>query len=427
MIMLVIMCTTYTLTSVAFIPTATSLANIFGRKPTMLGALAFFGTGSAICAAAPSMNVLIAGRSVQGVGAGALVAVSQMILADLTSLAERGTYLGLLGLVCSVAAIFGPLIGAGFAVSGNWRGLFYMNLPIVAVCAILCSLYLNISTPELTFDQKMDRMDWTNVVFIAASASFTIGLSFGGVTYAWSSWQTLVPLVLGAAAMGLWLYLETLAKYPTVPWEILRHQTSLSGYVQIFLQSTIHLYIKWTQSYISPCNLGWVLTIIGAALLSLLTPSSSAAAWAGLPIMIGSGLGILSTGINFAVQAPLAPKLQPAAAGFYILVRTFGQLMGVTIGATIFQNELAKKVPAAFLATVPDPSVVAFAAIPSIELLEVRLAFSESIQMIWFASVGFGVVGLVASLLMERIELSTLTAGEFEIEDKWGPHGRRAV
>jgi len=65
------------------------MANLFGRRPALLSALLLFGLGSAICGAAKSMNVLIVGRSVQGAGAGALTALSQVVIADLTSLAER--------------------------------------------------------------------------------------------------------------------------------------------------------------------------------------------------------------------------------------------------------------------------------------------------------------------------------------------------
>ncbi|KAK4700568.1 hypothetical protein P7C70_g5680, partial [Phenoliferia sp. Uapishka_3] len=465
----------YMLTSVAFIPTFASVANTFGRRQAMLLALGFFAVGSTICGAAKTMNVLIIGRSIQGTGSGGLTAICQIVLVDLTSLADRlvgyirfvggerrgwladersrrcrGTFLGISGLVYSLAAVFGPLIGAGFAAAGQWRWLFYsqwvlsrvgfasltcsvfeVNLPIVVISASLTAVYLNVKVPPLTLREKFSHIDKMNIAFIPASAAFVIGLSFGGVTYAWTSWRTLFPLIGGGFGMILWLYLETMSAYPTVPFEILRHRTSLAGYVQAFLQACIQLclifylttwfqsvkgssslraavqtftlsftvapmailngiYVKKTGSFVNPCVsfarktfsalfcrsyeksnriqiAAWCITIVGAGVLTLIKPTSGPAAWIGLPIIIGLGLGVLATAVNFGVMAPLPPKLQANAAGFFILVRTFGQLIGVTIGATIFQNELGKRVPVAFLATLPDPKEVAFSAIPGIK------------------------------------------------------------
>ncbi|KAM0753017.1 MFS general substrate transporter [Meredithblackwellia eburnea MCA 4105] len=451
----------YMLTSVAFIPTASSLASLFGRRRTMLGSLLFFAAGSAVCGAAKSMNILIIGRSIQGVGAGALLALAQIVLADLTSLADRGTFLGLSGLVYSLAAVFGPLIGAGFAMSSKngWRWFFYMNIPICGIAAVLCTLFLNVKCPRLSLAQKLARMDWVNIIFIASSAAFTIGLSFGGVTYPWSSARTLVPLIFGVFGMGAWLYLETKLEYPTVPWEILRRRSTFAGYLQTLIQassSSLHwfqsvkgssamraavqtftmsftiapmaivngVYVKKTQDFCNPILFAWALLAVGSGVVTVMHPESSAAEWAGLPIISGLALGILSTGCNFAIMAGLQPQVQPHAAGFFTLVRTIGQLLGVTIGATIFQNELNSKVPAAFMDSLSHPSEVAFSAIPLIKDLseplrsEVRRAFSDSIHVIWYSCIGFALAGLIASFFMERIKLTTQTSEEYGLKDE---------
>jgi MFS family permease len=107
----------YTLASTAFLPMSGGLAQMFGRRVVMLGALAFFALGSALCGAAPSMQFLIAGRgspdfplrifqefnlptcaAVQGLGSGGIISLSQIILADMVTLRERGLFNGLTGL-----------------------------------------------------------------------------------------------------------------------------------------------------------------------------------------------------------------------------------------------------------------------------------------------------------------------------------------
>lgn len=74
------------------------LAQVFGRRPAILGTMGLFALGSGICGGATSMNMLIAGRTVQGLGGGGIQSLTSIILADLVSLQERGVYAGFFGL-----------------------------------------------------------------------------------------------------------------------------------------------------------------------------------------------------------------------------------------------------------------------------------------------------------------------------------------
>ena len=131
----------YTLGSTAFMPMSGGLAEVFGRyapfatqspipSPTclprrsvMLASLVIFAVGAAVCGAAQSMNMLIAGRTIQGIGGGGIIALTDIIVADLVPLAERGPYLGIVGAVWAIASAVGPPIGGVFAES-DWRWLF---------------------------------------------------------------------------------------------------------------------------------------------------------------------------------------------------------------------------------------------------------------------------------------------------------------
>ena len=81
------------------------IAQLFGRRPALLGALALFALGSGICGGASSMTMLIAGRTVQGLGGGGIQSLSSIIVADLVTLQERGLYAGLFGLYVVLAVL----------------------------------------------------------------------------------------------------------------------------------------------------------------------------------------------------------------------------------------------------------------------------------------------------------------------------------
>ena len=88
----------YALASTAFLPMSGGLAQTFGRRPAILLTIGLFALGSGICGGAKSMNMLIAGRAIQGLGGGGIQSLTGIILADLVTLQERGVYAGLYAL-----------------------------------------------------------------------------------------------------------------------------------------------------------------------------------------------------------------------------------------------------------------------------------------------------------------------------------------
>jgi MFS family permease len=94
--------TAYSLASTAFLPMSGGLAEIFGRQHALLLSIGLFALGSALCGAAREQYVLIAGRTVQGLGGGGIRSLAVIILADLVTLEERGIYGILTGLWVSI-------------------------------------------------------------------------------------------------------------------------------------------------------------------------------------------------------------------------------------------------------------------------------------------------------------------------------------
>lgn len=117
-------------------------SDVWGRKPVLLAASAVFFLGCALCGGASGLAMLIAGRAVQGVGAGGLLTLVNIIIGDLFSARERGKYYGMVGMVWATASALGPIVGGALTNNVSWRWCFYINrtsCDVVFLFFFLCS------------------------------------------------------------------------------------------------------------------------------------------------------------------------------------------------------------------------------------------------------------------------------------------------
>src|SRR4051812_47113680 len=159
------------------------------------------------------MSWLVSWRAVQGFGAGGLAVTATALIADVIPLRERGKYQGALGAVFGVTTVLGPLLGGFFTDNLSWRWAFYVNLPIgIGVIALAA-----FTIPALRAKGR-PVIDYLGIGFVSiGAAGLTLGLSWGGTQYAWTS-PVIIGLFVGSlVALAAFVLVESRAVDPILP------------------------------------------------------------------------------------------------------------------------------------------------------------------------------------------------------------------
>ncbi len=184
-------------------PLSAFLADRFGIKRTYVVGLAAFVVGSAICGVAPSLPVLVAARALQGFGGGLALPLGTTLLFGAFTVAEQGLAFGVFGIALVVAPALGPILGGALVDHGDWRWIFFINIPIGILGVALSTLWLR--------ERKAERAPRFDLLGFITS---TIG--FGSVLYSasvassdgWSSQHVVIGFVVGGVSLLAFALIE---------------------------------------------------------------------------------------------------------------------------------------------------------------------------------------------------------------------------
>lgn len=161
------------------------------------------------------MTQLIFYRGVQGLAAGGLITLAQIVIGDIVAPRDRGNYAALIGGCYAVASVVGPIFGGLLTDYATWRWVFYINLPIGAF-----TIYFIIAKmPEIVKPDKHYKLDYPGaLVLVAAIVALQLPLTWGGGTYAWGSAPVVTLLVLSGPLFVLFFAIQERAgTSPIVP------------------------------------------------------------------------------------------------------------------------------------------------------------------------------------------------------------------
>lgn len=230
----------FPLGSVAVILPYGALYTRFNMKWLYIAGIVLFQAGSALCGAAPTMNALIVGRVIAGIGGTGIYLGGLNHFSALTTRAERGTYITGIGFVWGIGSILGPVVGGGFSVSSaTWRWGFYINLVIGAVTAPVYLFYLPVIRPSkgLPVRQRLLELDFVGLVLsVGFWVAFAMVFISAGAIWSWSDGRTIATIVVFAILVSLYVVQQYFSLFTTpgnrsFPGHLLKLRTQVLLYI----------------------------------------------------------------------------------------------------------------------------------------------------------------------------------------------------
>lgn len=219
------MFTAYMLCETIAIPISGKLSDLYGRRPFfILGMMLFLG-GSIAAGLSTSMEVFIACRAVQGVGAGILMPVATAAIADLYSPVERGKMQGVMGAIFGLGTALGPVLGGLITDNFSWHWIFYINVPLAAVALFLTARQF--PAMEAIEHKKIDYLGMSVLgMFLLDLLLF---FSWAGKDFEWISAESGAMVLIAVALLAVFTVLEYRADDPVIAPRLFKNRTFVCG------------------------------------------------------------------------------------------------------------------------------------------------------------------------------------------------------
>ncbi len=370
----------YLLAQAASTPIYGRLADIYGRKRVFIIGASLFLVASTACGFAWGMVPLIAMRTIQGLGAGAIQPMAWTVLGDTYAPRERGVVQGYLSAVFGASALCGPLLG-GFIVGHlHWAVVFWINIPISIAAMVMLWVFLD----ERISPQRQET-DYLGalLLMIGVGALMVVLVQASSLDR-----STIIVLgVVAAIALPLLVLQERRTAEPIVPFKLWRIPIIVVGNMGSFVIGALMMcngaflptYVQgamasspavaglalgassvmWTVgtfgaaktmilfSYRTTALIGGAIMIAASVLLLRLTPEQGPV-WAAFGAsMLGLGMGFSNTTFIISIQTSVGWGERGAATSANMFLRTIGQSIGTALFGAIFNVTMAGRVAGA--------------------------------------------------------------------------------
>lgn len=461
----------FLLASAVVQPFIGQLADVFGRRWPLLLVTACFTLGSGVAGGATTAGMIVAGRTVQGLGSGGIYVLIDIVVSDLVPLQERAQYVGLVLVTGAVGATIGPVLGGAIA-DKDCRWVFYLMLVTGGLALVYLLFFAHFKREEKHWRVAVAQVDYLGaVLFMGSVTSLLLGLVMGGVVYPWGSANVIMPIVIGIVGWAAFHTYEAtrFCRNPMVPPRLFLNRTSAAGFFLAFDAALLLYYIVWflpiyfqgvrgdtpLQSGVHqlPFNIvlipaamigggmvtklgkylpfqyiAFAMMAIGAGLFTLLDAGSSTAAWACFQIIASIGMGMATTTILPAIQASLTDADVASMTSMYAFLRSFGGIWGVTIPSVLFNGQvnrfLSRISDTAIRQQLADGNAYGFASTGNARTLppdvrdEVLGVYTDSLKTVWQVAIAFSMVGFLAVLGVKQLDMSRKNETKFGLQEE---------
>ena len=212
--------TAYGIANVIIIPMTSFLVNNLGRRNYYIGSILLFTLCSFMCGNATNIWELVAFRFFQGIGGGALLSVSATVVYECFPKEKQNIASALFGIGVFIGPTIGPTLGGSIIDNYSWPWIFYINVPIGIITAILCYWLL----PESPTREKVKKIDWIGIILLIIGVGSLQTILERGETEDWFETRYIVALTVTAIlSLILFVYRELTTEHPVVKLSILKH------------------------------------------------------------------------------------------------------------------------------------------------------------------------------------------------------------
>ncbi len=449
-------------------------ADLFGRKLLVQIALVITVLSAAAAGFSQTIGMLITFRAAQGLGAGGLMALATILVADIVSPRERGRYMGLIGGVMAVAQVGAPLLGGVITDSAlGWRWNFFVGIPFAILAIVVLQKTLHL--PQRP--NRAAKIDYWGAALITVSVSLLlVWVTFAASgNYAWLSWQTYAMVGGAIAALVAFVLVERAVDEPIIPLHLFGNRTfvlavigSISVGVAMFGTAVFLAQYLQTSRGMTPTQSGLLTTpmVVGTMLAGIVlgriisrTGRYKAIMVGGAVLFIGSlvgmstidahtslvllgvylfanglSVGALMQNLVLAVQNTLALEDMGSGTSAVAFFRSLGGAVGVSaLGAVLASTVKKDIVHGLSQLGVPTDAMGLGGTVPNIADLPapianvVKDAYADGIAEIFLIAVPMAVIALICVLLLKEIPLGTRSGIEVALEEMAHADGPDAV
>jgi EmrB/QacA subfamily drug resistance transporter len=443
--------TSYLLASTIVTAIVGKLGDVFGRKTVFQTAVVFFLVGSVLCGLAGSMSMLVASRTLQGIGGGAIMVTSMAVIGEVIPLRDRGRYQGALGAVFGVTTVIGPLLGGFFTDNLTWRWAFWINVPVALVVLVVGAAAI----PSLARAAK-PVIDYAGILFVGLGASgLTLATSWGGGEYPWTSPMIIGLFVASAAALAIFVWVELHAAEPILPIRLFASPVftvcCILGFIVGFAMLGALTFMPTFMQFVDgvsatesglrtlPMVAGLLITSIGSGAIVGRTGRYKVFPVAGTAIMavaffmlsgmnqstptwqqsvylfiLGTGIGLCMQVLVLVVQNTSSFADLGVATSGVTFFRTIGSSFGAAIFGSLFANFLAGRLgPALVSSGAPAKAAESPQALHQLSpamATPIIDAYADSLGTVFLCAVPVAVVGFVVALFLKEMPLREMDA-----------------